>query len=102
MRRRRTHVPGGAGRAGGLLSTEQDKQGSVSVYIVQGETDHISGNRNLGDFTFDGIPPAPRASPCIQFTFEVRPDGKLIIKALDLETQKERTFPLMQLEIVQK
>ncbi len=85
-----------------VFSTGLDNQNSVSVHIVQGEADHISENRNVGNFTFDGIPPAPRAQPRIQFTFEVGSDGRLIVTALNLETQKEQTFPAMQLEIIQR
>ena len=85
-----------------VFSTGLDNQNSVSVHIVQGESDHISENRNIGNFTFDGIPPAPRAKPRIQFTFEVKSSGLLIVKALNLETQKEQIFPVMQLEINQR
>ncbi len=85
-----------------VFSTGLDNQASVSVRIVQGESDHISNNRNLGSFTFDGIPPAPRAIPRIQFTFKVQADGLLIVTALNLETHKEQTFPAMQLEINQR
>jgi len=85
-----------------IFSTGLDDQSSVSVHIVQGESDHISQNRNVGNFTFDSIPPAPRAKPRIQFTFEIWSDGQLSVTALNLETHKEQTLPLMQLEITQK
>ncbi|MBI5351925.1 MAG: Hsp70 family protein [Chloroflexi bacterium] len=85
-----------------IFSTGLDDQSSVSVHIVQGESDHISQNRNVGNFTFDGIPPAPRAKPRIQFTFEIQSNGQLSVTALNLETHKEQTFPLMQLEVTQK
>jgi len=85
-----------------VFSTGLDNQNSVSVHIVQGESDHVSQNRNVGNFTFDDIAPAPRAKPRIQFTFEVKSSGRLIVKALNLETQKEQIFPIMQLEINQR
>ncbi len=85
-----------------VFSTAFDNQSSVSVHIVQGESDHISQNRNIGNFTFEGIPPAPRAKPRIQFTLEVKISGRLIVKALNLETQREQIFPIMQLEINQR
>lgn len=85
-----------------VFSTGQDNQNSVSVHMVQGESDHISENRNIGNFTFDGIQPAPRAKPRIQFTFEVGSDGRLIVTALNLETQKGQIYPAMQLETNQR
>ena len=85
-----------------VLSTSLDNQSSVSVHLVQGEDEQISKNRNLGNFTFDGIPPAPRAKPRIQFTFEIQTDGRLKVTALNLETQKEQIFPIMQMEIIQQ
>lgn len=85
-----------------VFSTGFDNQDAVSVHIVQGDGDLISQNRNVGNFTFGGIPPAPRAKPRIQFVFMVQFDGCLIVTALNLETQKEQTFPAMQLEIIQR
>jgi len=85
-----------------VFSTGFDNQSSVSVHIVQGEFERVSQNRNIGNFTFDGIPTAPRAKPRIQFTFEIQTDGKLKVTALNLETQKEQTFPTMQLEFTQR
>ena len=85
-----------------IFSTGLDNQSAVSVHIVQGEGEHITQNRNIGNFTFDGIPPAPRAKPRIQFTFDVQADGRLTVTALHLETNKEKTFPTMQLEISRK
>ena len=82
-----------------IFSTGLDNQSAVSVHIVQGEGEHISQNRNIGSFTFDGIPPAPRAIPRIQFTFDVQADGRLTVTALHIETNKEKIFPTMQLEI---
>ena len=82
-----------------VFSTGLENQSSVSVHILQGEGELISQNRNIGNFIFDGIPPAPRAIPRIQFTFEVQADGRLTVTALDTKTQKEKIFPTMQLEI---
>lgn len=80
------------------FSTGFDNQSSVSVHIVQGEGDLVAQNRNIGEFTFDGIPPAPRAKPRIQFTFEIGEEGQLTVTALNLETNKSQVFPRMQLE----
>lgn len=81
------------------FSTGLDNQHSVSVHILQGGGEHITQNRNIGNFIFDGIPPAPRSQPRIQFSFTIQEDGQLAVRALNLDTQKEKIFPSMQLEI---
>jgi molecular chaperone DnaK (HSP70) len=84
------------------FSTGTDNQSAVSVHILQGDDDQLVRNRSIGRFTFDGIPPAPRAGPHIQFTFEIAPDGRLTVKALNLDTGKEQAFPSLQLEILRR
>lgn len=84
------------------FSTGLDNQHSVSVHILQGGGEFVSQNRNIGNFVFDGIPPAPRSQPRIQFSFTIQEDGRLAVHARNLDTQKEKIFPPMQLEIRQR
>lgn len=84
------------------FSTGADNQQAVSVHILQGEGEKLSGNRDVGLFTFDGIPPAPRAQPRIQFRFEIDQDGVLLVSAENQGTGKKVTFPKMHLDILRK
>lgn len=85
-----------------VFSTGLENQQAVSVHIVQGDSDQLSQNRDVGLFTFDGISPAPRGTPRIQFTFEITEDGTLRVAAENLGTGKKVTFPLMRLEILER
>jgi molecular chaperone DnaK len=85
-----------------IFSTGLENQEAVSVHIVQGDSDQLGQNRDVGLFTFDGILPAPRGTPRIQFTFEIAEDGTLRVMAENLGTGKKVTFPLMQLEILER
>jgi molecular chaperone DnaK len=85
-----------------VFSTGLENQQAVSVHIVQGDSDQLSENRDVGRFTLGGIPPAARGTPRIQFTFEIAEDGTLRVMAENLGTGKKVTFPLMQLEILQR
>ena len=84
------------------MSTRLDNQQAVSVHIVQGDSDRLSQNRDVGLFTFDEIPPTPRGVPRIQFIFEIAEDGVLLVTAENLGTGKKVTFPRMQLDILKK
>ena len=83
-----------------VFSTGLENQEAVSVHIVQGDSDQLNQNRDVGLFTFDGILPSPRGTPRIQFTFEIDADGILRVTAENLGTGKNVAFPLMQLEIL--
>ena len=84
------------------FSTGLDNQQSVSVHILQGDHDELAQNREVGLFEFDGIPPAPRAVPRIQFTFEIGEDGILLVTAENQGTGKKTTFPRMYLDVRRK
>jgi molecular chaperone DnaK len=84
------------------FSTGLDNQSAVSVHLLQGEGEKLSQNREVGQFTFDGIPPAPRAHPRIQFRFEIDAAGILLVTAENQNTGKKVTFPKMQLDVLKK
>jgi molecular chaperone DnaK len=46
-----------------VFSTASDSQSQVDVHVLQGEREMAAGNRTLGRFVLDGIPPAPRGAP---------------------------------------
>jgi molecular chaperone DnaK len=47
-------------------------------------------NRQIGKFTLDDIPPAPRGMPQIEVTFKIDANGILEVKAKDKATGKEQ------------
>ncbi|HCX79325.1 MAG TPA: molecular chaperone DnaK, partial [Firmicutes bacterium] len=42
-----------------IFSTASDNQPSVEIHVLQGERSMAAGNKTLGRFHLDGIPPAP-------------------------------------------
>jgi ElaB/YqjD/DUF883 family membrane-anchored ribosome-binding protein len=73
-----------------IFSTARDRQSSVTIKIYQGEREMAVGNRLIGSFTLDGIPPAPRATPKILVAFDVDENGILQVSAMDKTTGREQ------------
>ena len=49
-----------------------------------------AGNKTIGRFHLDGIPPAPRGVPQIEVTFDIDANGILHVAAKDRGTGKEQ------------
>jgi molecular chaperone DnaK len=73
-----------------IFSTAANNQPAVDLKIFQGERRMASDNRPLGQFTLDGIPPAPRGVPQVEVTFNIDANGILEVKAKDKATGKEQ------------
>ena len=63
-----------------VFSTADDNQGAVTIHVLQGERDVASGNKSLGQFNLEGIPPAPRGMPQIEVTFDIDANGILHVQ----------------------
>jgi molecular chaperone DnaK len=74
------------------FSTASDSQPSVEIHVLQGERPMASGNRTIGRFHLDGIPPAPRGVPQIEVTFDIDANGILHVGAKDKATNKEQSI----------
>jgi molecular chaperone DnaK len=48
------------------FTTAADNQPSVEIHVLQGERPIASGNKTIGRFHLDGLPPAPRGVPQIE------------------------------------
>ena len=59
---------------------------------MQGERDMAAGNKTIGRFHLDGIPPAPRGVPQIEVTFDIDANGILNVAAKDKATGKEQSI----------
>jgi molecular chaperone DnaK len=71
-----------------IFSTAADNQPGVEVHVLQGEREVARGNRTLGRFKLEGIPPAPRGVPQIEVNFDIDANGILNVSAKDLGTGK--------------
>jgi len=76
-------------KAQNVFSTADDNQSAVTIHVLQGERQMASGNKSLGQFNLEGIPPAPRGVPQIEVTFDIDANGILHVSAKDKATQKE-------------
>ncbi|TQD26381.1 molecular chaperone DnaK [Methanolobus vulcani] len=79
-----------------VFSTAADNQPSVEIHVLQGERGVASGNKSLGRFTLDGIPPAPRGLPQIEVTFDIDANGILHVTAKDKGTGKEQSISIQK------
>ncbi len=77
-----------------IFSTAADSQTAVDIHILQGERPMASGNKTLGNFRLDGIPPAPRGVPQIEVTFDIDANGILHVTAKDKATGKEQSVKI--------
>ena len=70
------------------FSTADDNQPAVTIKVFQGEREMASGNKLLGEFNLEGIPPAPRGLPQIEVTFDIDANGILHVGAKDKATRQ--------------
>jgi molecular chaperone DnaK len=76
------------------FSTADDNQPAVTIKVYQGERDIASGNKLLGEFNLEGIPPAPRGLPQIEVSFDIDANGILHVGAKDKATGKENKITI--------
>jgi molecular chaperone DnaK len=74
------------------FTTAADNQPSVEIHVLQGERPIASGNKTIGRFHLDGIPPAPRSVPQIEVTFDIDANGILHVNAKDKATGKSQSI----------
>ncbi len=72
------------------FTTASDSQPSVEIHVLQGERPMALGNKTIGRFHLDGIPPAPRGIPQVEVTFDIDANGILNVSAKDKGTGREQ------------
>ncbi|HVL59616.1 MAG TPA: molecular chaperone DnaK [Burkholderiaceae bacterium] len=77
-----------------VFSTADDNQPAVTIKVFQGEREMAAGNKLLGEFNLEGIPPAPRGTPQIEVTFDIDANGILHVSAKDKATGKENKITI--------
>jgi molecular chaperone DnaK len=77
-----------------VYSTADHNQSAVTIKVYQGERELVVGNKELGDFTLNGIDPAPKGVPQIEVTFDIDANGILDVKAKDQKTGKEKQITI--------
>lgn len=77
-----------------VFSTAEDNQTAVTIHVLQGEREISSGNKSLGQFNLEDIPPAQRGMPQVEVTFDIDANGILNVSAKDKATNKEQTITI--------
>jgi len=77
-----------------VFSTADDNQPAVTIKVFQGEREMASGNKLLGEFNLEGIPPSPRGTPQIEVSFDIDANGILHVGAKDKATGKENRITI--------
>ena len=75
-----------------VFSTAEDNQTAVTVHVLQGEREQAAGNKSLGRFDLQDIPPASRGIPQIEVSFDIDANGILNVSAKDKATNKEQSI----------
>ncbi len=74
------------------FTTAADNQPSVEIHVLQGERPMAQGNKTIGKFHLDGIPPSPRGIPQVEVSFDIDANGILNVTAKDKGTGKEQSI----------
>jgi molecular chaperone DnaK len=77
-----------------VFSTADDNQPAVTIKVFQGEREIATGNKLLGEFNLEGIPPSPRGIPQIEVTFDIDANGILHVGAKDKASGKENKITI--------
>jgi molecular chaperone DnaK len=77
-----------------VFSTADDNQPAVTIKVFQGEREMAAGNKLLGEFNLEGIPPAARGTPQIEVAFDIDANGILHVSAKDKASGKENKITI--------
>src|SRR3546814_69900 len=78
-----------------VFSTADDNQPAVTIKVFQGERDIAAGSKGLVVFNLEGIPPASRVTPHIEFTFDFAPTGIFLFSSISTFPSYTTNFTLI-------
>ena len=76
------------------FTTATNNQTQVEIMVLQGERAMSADNVKLGQFTLDGLAPAPRGIPQIEVSFNIDVNGILNVSAKDKGTGKNQKITI--------
>ncbi len=76
------------------FTTVNDNQEEVKILVRQGESGVAEENEFLGEFTLQGIRPAPRMVPRVDVNFKIDANGILHVSAIDRDTGEKKTVKI--------
>jgi molecular chaperone DnaK len=75
-----------------IFTTVRDYQTTVRIIVLQGEDEDATENDLLGEFSLEGLRPAPKGELEVEVTFSISADGVVSVSATDLETGAEQAI----------
>lgn len=81
-----------------IFTTTRDQQTGLKIFILEGEGDRGEDNDLIGEFVFDGLPPAARGEAEVEVCFQLDVSGALSVSARDLESGEQRIMKLSATE----
>ena len=75
-----------------VFNTSKDKQTTVKIIVLQGESEIAHQNELLGEFTLSGLREARRGEVEVEVTFEINSEGIVSVSARDRETGLEQSI----------
>jgi molecular chaperone DnaK len=75
-----------------IFNTSKDKQTTVKIMVLQGESEIAHQNELLGEFILTGLREAKRGDVEIEVTFEINSEGIVSVSARDKETGKKQSI----------
>jgi molecular chaperone DnaK len=77
-----------------IFTTESDNQSTVTINVLQGESELATENKSIGHFALTGIKPASKGMPHIDVTFDIDANGILTVSAVDLGTGQAKDIQI--------
>ena len=89
--RKNSPVPAARSR---VFTTVADRQDSVEIHVLQGESQIAAEDLSLGKFLLSGIRPAKAGEPRVQVDFSIDESDMLHVAAVDLESGAEQAISI--------